>query len=118
MTLGDYYRHAPLAKPEPRCVTKTRKAKVDAQDERAARAAVKARDKGRCRIPNCNERAIHVHHIVFRSQSKRLRWRTENLLSLCGEHHQLAHSRIIEISGDADGEIVITGDTERLRFRL
>jgi 5-methylcytosine-specific restriction endonuclease McrA len=118
VTLGDYYRRAGIPKPEPRCVTKTRKAKVDAKDEREARAAVKARDKGRCRIPGCSEHAVHLHHVIYRSHSKRLRWRTGNLLSLCLAHHQLEHAGEIQITGDADEEIVVTGNVDKLRFRL
>lgn len=117
-TLGDYYRNAPIAKPEPRCVTKKRAQKLDAKDERACREIVRARDKGRCRIPNCSERAVHLHHIVYRSKSKRLRWDPRNLVSLCADHHALEHAGEITISGDADQEIVVTGDVDKLRFRL
>lgn len=105
-------------KPEPRCVTKKTREKEDQRDERAARIAVKARDKGRCRIPGCGSTSDHLHHIVYRSKSKRLRWHTGNLVSLCLDHHRLEHAGIITISGDADGEIIITGDVNRLRFRL
>ena len=118
MTLGDFYRTCAIPKPEPRIVTKTRRAKQDAQNERAAREIVRARDHGRCRIPNCRERATELHHIVYRSQSKRRRWMPENLLSLCHDHHALEHAGVISISGNADAEIVITGDVDRLRFRL
>lgn len=116
--MDDYYRTCAIPKPEPRCVTKKRRDKLDAKDERAAREICRARDKGRCRIPNCNERAVHLHHIVYRSKSKRLRWLPSNLVSLCQEHHQLEHAHVIQISGDADGEIIVTGDVDRLRFRL
>lgn len=107
-----------LPKPEPRCVTKKRRDKLDAKDERACREIVRARDKGRCRIPNCNERSEHLHHIVYRSKSKRLRWVPQNLVSLCTDHHRLEHLHIIQISGNADQEIIVTGDVDRLRFRL
>ena len=114
----DYYRTCAIAKPEPRCVAKRRAQKDDAKDERGARAAVRSRDQGRCRIPNCHERSVHLHHIVYRSKSKRLRWRTENLVSLCADHHALEHAGVITISGNADEEIIVTGDVDRLRFRL
>lgn len=107
-----------IPKPEPRCVTKKRRDKVDQKDERACREIVRARDKGRCRIPNCNSRSEHLHHIVYRSKSKRLRWNPANLVSLCADHHRLEHAGVISISGNADEEIVITGDVDRLRFRL
>lgn len=105
-------------KPEPRVITRKRREKEDSRDERAARIAVKSRDKGKCRIPGCRERAVHLHHIVYRSKSKKLRWVTGNLVSLCVDHHRLEHAGVITISGDADSEIIVTGDIERLKFRL
>ena len=92
MTLGDFYRKCPVPKPELRCVIKARRKKLDAKNERAAREIVRKRDGGRCRIPNCRERAVHLHHLVYRSQSKRLRWVPANLVSLCALHHQLEHA--------------------------
>lgn len=121
-TLGDFYRSAAipksLRKPEPRVVTKTRREKLDAKNERAVREITRARDKGKCRIPGCKEHATELHHIVPRSQSKRLRYATSNLLWLCLAHHRLRHAGVIQISGNADSELVITGDVDRLRFRL
>src|SRR5262245_7870868 len=105
-------------KAEPRIVAKKRKQKLDAKNERACREIVRARDGGRCRIPNCNERSEHLHHVVYRSKSKRLRWDPRNLASLCADHHALVHAGIIQISGNADEELVITGDVDRLKFRL
>ncbi len=107
-----------IVKPEPRCVTKKRREKVDARNERACREIVRKRDGGRCRIPNCNERGVEAHHIVYRSKSKARRWDPANLVSLCGDHHRLRHAGIIQIAGNADEEIIITGDVDRLRFRL
>lgn len=118
VSLGDYYRSAPIPKPESRAFTKKRRDKLDAKDERAAREIVRKRDHGRCRIPGCTERAVHLHHIVYRSKSKRLRWLPANLVSLCQSHHQLEHSGDITISGNADDEIIVTGDVDKLRFRL
>lgn len=117
-TLGDYYRTAGIPKPEPRCVTKKRRDKQDAKSERAAREIVRSRDKGRCRIPNCHERSVHLHHLVYRSKSRGRRWDPANLVSLCVDHHQLVHAGEIQIAGNADEEIVVTGNTDRLRFRL
>lgn len=108
-----------IPKPEPRIVTKKRKQKLDARDERACREIVRARDKGRCRIPNCNERdGLEMHHITFRSQSAKRKWDPRNCCLLCKTHHQLRHAGVIHISGDADGELVITGDIDRLKFRI
>jgi 5-methylcytosine-specific restriction endonuclease McrA len=113
----DYSRSA-IPKGEPRVVTKARKQKQDAKAERAAREIVRKRDGGKCRIPGCFERATELHHIVYRSRSKGLKWAPANLVSLCGDHHRLEHAGVISIRGNADEEIEITGDVNRLRFRL
>ncbi len=113
-----YYQECAIPKPEPRIMTKARRDKLDARDERAAREIVRKRDHGKCRIPGCTDRAVHLHHIVYRSKSKRLRWNPANLVSLCVEHHALEHAGEITISGNADDEIIVTGDIEKLRFRL
>jgi hypothetical protein len=51
-----------------------------------------------------------MHHIVPRSRSSKLKWDPRNNCLLCKGHHDLRHNGIIQISGDADGELVITGD--------
>lgn len=107
-----------FAKHELSAAKKKRRAKLDAQNERAAREIVRKRDLGKCRIPGCTERAEHLHHIVHRSQSKRLRWLPANLCSLCPDHHALEHNGVITIAGNADEQLIITGDVDRLRFRL
>src|SRR5262245_19075075 len=107
-----------FAKPELRAITKKRQQKQDAKDERAAREIVRARDKGKCRIPGCRERALHLHHIVYRSKSKRLRWDPRNLVSLCVLCHSLVHGGAIHITVNADEELIITGDINRIRFSL
>lgn len=107
-----------FAKPELSAKAKKRREKREAQNERAAREICRQRDHGHCRIPNCKERAVHLHHIVYRSQSKRLKWEPANLVSLCTEHHRLEHAGKIQISGNADDEIIVTGDLDYLRFRL
>lgn len=107
-----------FAKPELSATAKKRREKQDAQNERAAREIVRKRDLGKCRIPGCKERSEHLHHIVFRSRSRGLRWDPRNLCSLCADHHALVHGGIITISGDADQELEIRGDVDRLRFRL
>ena len=87
-----------------------------AQQERLCRAAVKKRDHGRCQVPGCREASRHLHHITFRSQGGK--WRSENVASLCPRHHQLLHSHLITISGNADEHLTITGDAKYLKFRL
>ncbi len=114
----DYYRTCAIPKPEPRAVTKRRAEKIDAKNERAAREITRKRDKGKCVVPGCKDAAQHLHHIVYRSHSKSQRWRTSNLCWLCPDHHRLEHAGTISISGDADGELEITGDIDLLKFRL
>lgn len=105
-------------KPELRVVQKKIREKLDAKNERACREITRKRDHGKCRIPGCKEHAVHLHHIVYRSKSKQLRWKTGNVVWLCLDHHRLEHAGVITISGDADVEIIVTGDIDRLRFRL
>ena len=113
-----YYQDCAIPKPEPRVISKARKAKQDAKQERAAREITRKRDKGKCRIPGCRERAVHLHHIVYRSRSKARRFDPRNLVWLCAEHHRLQHAGVIHIAGNAEEELIITGDINALRFRL
>lgn len=51
----------------------------------------------------------------------RARWSQQfarNLCSLCVDHHALVHAGEIQISGNADEEIIVTGNVDALRFRL
>jgi 5-methylcytosine-specific restriction endonuclease McrA len=105
-----------ITKGRPRVVDRIqRKRDLDATI-RACRKAVRARDKGRCVVPGCRERAQHLHHIRFRSQGGK--WTTGNVCSLCVSHHQMVHTALIEITGDADDELIILGSKDRLRFGL
>lgn len=99
-------------------MTKKRREKQDAKNERACREITRKRDLGKCRIPGCIDRAVHLHHIVYRSQSKRLRWATQNCVWLCLDHHRLEHAGEIAVSGNADDEIIVTGNIDLLKFRL
>ena len=107
-----------IQKPEPRVIKKARKQKESDKAERACRQIVKARDKGRCRVPNCNNRDVEMHHITFRSHSRKRKWDPKNNALICKRHHQMRHGGVIDIQGDADGELVITGDINALKFRL
>jgi hypothetical protein len=77
------YSISAIPKGSPRIVDKVRKQKIDQQAERICRSVVRARDKGRCRIPNCNERDVEMHHIVPRSRSSKLKWHPGNNCLLC-----------------------------------
>ncbi len=103
-------------KPEPRVFKKKAK-KLDLQSqERICREAVRKRDKGRCVVPGCKEKAHHMHHIVYRSRGGK--WRSENICSLCPAHHALVHAGVIRITGNADDELIIKGDRKHLEFKL
>ena len=93
---------------------KKQKAKEDAAAERKARLAVRKRDKGVCRVPTCGQKAQHLHHVVYRSKSRGLRWRTENLVSLCADCHALVHAGRMRISGNADRTLVMSWPEQRL----
>lgn len=85
--------------------------------ETQCRAAVHKRDKGRCRVPNCNERGIHLHHVTYRSRGGK--WVTANIASLCPLHHAMVHGKELMVAGNADEELVFTGPgVEKLRFRV
>lgn len=84
--------------------------------ERICREAVKRRDKGKGVIPGCKDRSEHMHHITYRSKGGK--WRSENICSLCPSHHSMVHLGKIQISGNADEHLTITGDVKALRFRL
>jgi 5-methylcytosine-specific restriction endonuclease McrA len=103
-------------KGQPRVVDRIQRKQELRAQERACRKAVKARDKGRCVVPGCKERSAHLHHIVYRSRGGK--WRSENVCSLCVTHHQMVHASMIRIEGNADSELVITGDVNKLRFKL
>lgn len=94
-----------------------RQKRLDNQkDERECRELVHKRDKGKCVVPGCKERSEHLHHITYRSKGGK--WRSGNICSLCASHHSMVHLGKISISGDADQELFVTGDTAALRFKL
>ena len=108
-----------FAKPEPRIVDKKR-ATLDAHAaERACRAFVKSRDKGRCVVPGCKtpREGIEMHHVIPRSRSRRLKWHTGNNALLCRSHHSLRHAGKIQITGDANGELMILGARKYFEFK-
>lgn len=114
------YSGLKFAKPEPR-ILRNKRAKLDAKAaERACRAFVKSRDKGRCVVPGCKtpRERIEMHHVIPRSRSKRLQWNTSNNCLLCHDHHALRHAGKVQIIGDADKELVIRGARKYLEFTL
>lgn len=72
----------------------------------ATRRRVMHRDHGRCRVPGCrNATFLEVHHIQLRSEEGVSDM--ENLLVLCGAHHQRQH----------DGSLWIQGTASNAEFR-
>ena len=96
-------------KPEPLVLQKRAKKRAQSIKERLCRAAVNLRDRGKCCVPLCRDRAQHLHHIVFRSQSKRLKWATGNCTSVCQFHHGMIHAGVLEIRGDANLKLTVFG---------
>lgn len=107
-----------FGKPEPRIYRQKAQKQDAAAQERLCRALVKRRDHGKCIVPGCKETYAHLHHIVFRSQSKAKRWLTSNCCLLCTAHHQLLHAGLITITGNADEHLTIVGDKRDLAFKL
>lgn len=103
-------------KPRARVLDRLKYKRDLAAQERACRIAVRKRDKGKCIVPGCRDASKHLHHVTFRSRGGR--WRTENIASLCVQHHQMVHAHLITISGNADEHLTIEGETNLLRFSL
>ena len=71
------------------------------------RAAVVARDHGRCRVPGCRaSRWVEVHHVQPRAQGGR--HTMANLVSLCGGHHDAVHVGRLKITRASSGQVVFT----------
>lgn len=116
--MGIDYSQLAHPKGELRVERKRQKRLSDEEQERDARKRVRLRDGRRCAVPGCREPGAHLHHIVYRSRSRALRWATANLCFLCPAHHAMEHAGRITISGNADEHLTITGDVEALKFKL
>ena len=102
-----------------RVEAKREKRLTDEELERHCRDEVWRRYGRTCNIPGCKARAIHQHHIVYRSRSTRLKFAVENRVPLCQTHHELQHAGKITIHPrKADGELIVTGAKKYLAFKL
>ncbi len=110
------YSQCAIPKGTPRVLDRIQRKRDLDKQERDCRAAVRRRDHGKCVVPSCKESAKHLHHIQYRSLGGK--WRTANVCSLCARHHQMQHAALIDIQGNADEHLTITGDARLLRFRL
>ncbi|MGE0550416.1 MAG: HNH endonuclease [Kofleriaceae bacterium] len=71
------------------------------------RRLVWRRDQGRCVMPGCRSAAhLDLHHVVPRAQGGT--HKPENLVLLCGSHHDARHRGQIAITGTAPDRLVIT----------
>ena len=87
--------------------------------ERQCRQAVWDTYGRKCGVPGCKEPALDQHHIIHRSQSKRLKYAPENRVPICRAHHDLEHGGKITIHPrTADGELIVTGEAKYLKFKL
>lgn len=51
------------------------------------------RDKGRCRLRDITcQGSLELHHIVYRSENKKLINEPSNCVMLCNQHHRFVHS--------------------------
>jgi hypothetical protein len=72
----------------------------------------------KCCVPGCKEMGLDDHHVIHRSQSKRLKYLPENRRPICRAHHDLEHGGKIQIATNKDGELIITGEKKYLQFKL
>jgi hypothetical protein len=90
----------------------------------AVRRAVMLRDHGRCRFPGCcRRRHVDVHQLASRAACAQPASRAgggessrNNSLVLCAAHHRLLQGGMLDISGDAEGELTFSHPQSRIRF--
>jgi len=87
---------APLAKPVPRYVEKLIAKRDKAANMRRVRAAVLARDKGKCRC--CGKKGTDLHHCLYRSRGGRDT--TDNLVTTCRTCHDAIHAHVLKVFGE------------------
>lgn len=98
---------------------KREKRLTDDEAERQCREEVWRLFGRKCNVPGCRELAVHQHHIVYRSKSRRLKFDPWNRAPLCQAHHDLEHGgKITILPRTPDGELIIVGEAKYLRFKL
>ncbi len=85
----DLIRNAP-AKPKPRLLIKQRKAALKEANWRTVSAAVRKRDKGKCRA--CGKPGTQIHHVVYRSHGGKDE--ASNLILTCSRCHSAIHAKV------------------------
>jgi len=106
-----------FAKGALRVEAKREKRLTEDQQERACRLEVWRLYGKHCIIPGCKE-PVQQHHLIKRSQSKRLKYDPTNRRPVCQLHHELIHGGKITITVAPDGELLVTGDKKYLTFKL
>ncbi len=72
---------------------------------RTASQKVRERDRCRCQVPGCSRRAVHAHHVDWRSRGGG--HEDENLVALCAFHHlRGVHDGYLRVRGLAPGALV------------
>jgi hypothetical protein len=100
--MGIDYEGFGFPKAQPRIVDRIqRKADLKAE-EVACRKAVDLRDKRRCFYPRCKAVASEKHHIVSSSVRGQRRWRSDDIVSACAEHHRYFKAGLIRVEGNPD----------------
>jgi hypothetical protein len=75
------------------------------------RRFVELRDGNRCRIPGCRStRCIELHHIVHQEDGGT--HEPENIVSICGGHHDAHHRDRMWIGGTATNLVVHRADEQ------
>lgn len=87
------------------------------EQERICRAEVWRLYGHTCSVPGCKEPG-QQHHLIKRSQSKRLKYEPTNRRPVCQTHHDLIHGGKITVAVQADGEVIFTGERKYLAFKL
>jgi|TARA_R110002020_G_scaffold274662_2_gene489812 5-methylcytosine-specific restriction endonuclease McrA len=92
---------------------KAKKKRREAMWIKSVREHVLLRDKA-CRVCGAYDSHLHMHEIVYRSQTRgrdiEERINTENCVMLCQRHHQQIHEKILTIT--------ITNPTEGANGKL
>lgn len=105
----------PQPKPVPHPIAKAAKAKATEQHRRVTKAAVFARDKGKCRV--CGDVAHEMHELRFRSLGGKVS--LENSVAVCNFRgrncHRLLQTLCIDVEGtDANGRLIFHWNRHRV----
>jgi hypothetical protein len=76
----------------------------------SVRRFVLHRDRKCCTVPGCrSSRFLHLHHIEPRELGGS--HEPENITTVCGAHHQMAHRGVLKISGQAPDRLHFASET-------